>query len=107
MRRAALLAVLLLPGMAAAQVDGTWSLDCGAGPEGTITISGDRIDFYESACTLAGPVSVRDMAGAVLYDATCTGEGETWSKRILLMPALDGGLVRVEEGLALIYRRCE
>ena len=76
-------------------------------PVASDVIAGDRIDFYESTCTLADPVAVRAMTGAVLYDATCTGEGETWSKRILLMPAMEGGLIRVEDGLALIYRRCE
>ncbi len=111
MRRALLLA--LLPAMAQAQVTderllGTFAADC-AEPQSDlrIAIAPDRIAFHESVCTLSDPVPVEGLDGAVLLVKTCTGEGETWAGRMLLMPAMEGGVVRVESGLALTYSRCE
>lgn len=103
------LLLVLLPSVARAQYDGTYAVDCaaGAGSETRIGIEGDSIRFHESICRLANPVTVRGMTGATLFDATCTGEGETWAKRILLMPGSEGGLVRVEDGFAMTYARCD
>lgn len=102
------LACALLPGLAAGQgLDGTYAPDC-ADPasDSRLTIAGPEVRFHESTCILTDPVAVRGMSGAVLHDLACTGEGESWTRRILLMPGLDGGLVRVEEGLAWTYARC-
>ncbi len=103
------LVAMALPVAAMAQVEGTYSLDCAAGTmsDGRVTVGKGTISFHESTCTLTDPVAVRGMTDAVLYDATCTGEGESWTRRILLMPASDGGLVRVEDGYAVTYARCE
>lgn len=106
-RLAAILA--LLPAIAAAQEDGRYSTDpaCPKMSDGEIALDGTTITFHESSCDLTDPVTVRGLTGAVLYDAVCTGEGETWTRRMMLMPSADGGLVRVEDGFALTYARCE
>lgn len=72
-----------------------------------VTLRGDDLTFYESACRLSNPVHVLGMAGAVLFDAACSGEGETWAARYLLMPAHDGGLIVVGEHWAERHARCE
>lgn len=71
-----------------------------------IEIRGNEIRFWESICRLSNPVAVRDMAGAVLYDAACSGEGTTWTRRYLLMPGFDGRLVLVGERWAQEYEYC-
>ncbi|MDG3042930.1 hypothetical protein [Roseicyclus marinus] len=99
---------LLMPGIAAAQdFSGRYHIDsCATGhPEGAMTIAGDRADFYESTCRLTNPVAVRDMGDATLFDMVCTGEGESWSFRALLMRGQDG-LVFVREGQGGTYARC-
>ncbi|AHM05731.1 hypothetical protein roselon_03476 [Roseibacterium elongatum DSM 19469] len=72
----------------------------------TITLSAGRIAFWESTCTLMNPVPVRDMGAAVLYDAQCQGEGQTWTRRYLLMPGFRGDLVLVGEGWSQTYVYC-
>lgn len=104
----AALALALFPSAALAQFDGTWAVDCTDPPaESRLRIEGDTVRFYESTCRMTNPVPVRDMAGAVLYDLACTGEGESWTERTLLMPGGGGGLVRVTEGFAFTYARCD
>lgn len=62
--------------------------------------------FYriESVCKMTNPVTVRGM-NATLFDAVCTGEGESYSFRMMLMKTGDG-LVFVEDGYATTLRRC-
>ncbi len=103
-------ALLFSASAAIAQVaDGEYNfIDCsGRALEGRVTIEGDKITFYETRCTLTNPEPVRGMEGAVLYDSECTGEGTTWTDRLLLMPEEGGGMIRVESGFALSYQRCE
>ena len=52
------------------------------------------------------PVNTRDTAGALLFDMVCTGEGERWSARRLLMPRHGGGPVRLQTGGAMDHDRC-
>lgn len=72
-----------------------------------VTLRGEDLAFYESACRLSNPVQVRGMEGAVLFDAACSGEGETWAARYLLMHTHDGGLIVVGEHWAERHTRCE
>ncbi len=72
-----------------------------------ITLRGDEIDFYESSCRLSNPIQVRDMEGALLFDAACVGEGETWMARYLLMHTHDGGLIVVGSRWAERHAHCE
>lgn len=112
MRRPALAALFLLPLPALAQEapQGRFALDpagCDrAADDGVVTIEGDRIRFYESACTLTNPLPVRAMDGAVLFDAQCSAEGMTESRRLLLLPLADGGLGLAQGGLVARYARC-
>ena len=108
MTRFALLLALAtaLPAMAVA-LDGTYDTDCALEiSDMRVTITGDSINFWETACSLTDPVNIRDMDGAALYDAVCEGEGEQWTHRMLLMPRSDGGLIRIESGIAVSYDRC-
>lgn len=63
--------------------------------------------FYgiESSCDLTNPVNVRDME-AMLFDAVCTAEGETYEHRLMLMKTKTG-LVFVQNGFAFELKRCE
>jgi len=102
----AVLGALAVPAGAGAY-DGVWDLEtCSPMNVSRITVAGDMIALYESQCRLSGPVAVRDMAGATLYEMSCEGEGEVWRRRILLMTGFGDTLIRAEEGFALTYRRC-
>jgi hypothetical protein len=99
-----------------AAIQGRWGLteaDCEPGradAKGLLTISGDRLEFYESVGTLdsideAGPNRIR-------ADFDFTGEGMTWERDIAL-DLQDGGqtLVRREYGEgaaadAFSYSKC-
>lgn len=54
--------------------------------------------FYgvESECPLLNPTRVRDM-DATLYDMQCSGEGETWQSRIMILDTPEG-IVTVRDG---------
>jgi hypothetical protein len=107
-RLALAVTLALLPGLAAAQdFSGLYQLGaCNPSDlEGRIAISGASIQFYESTCQLANPVAVRYMGDATLFDVVCSGEGETWSYRALMMRGQEG-LIMVRQGYALTYQRC-
>ena len=63
--------------------------------------------FYgvENSCQLTNPVAVNGMSG-VLFDADCAGEGETYTKRMMLMRVPEG-LAVIEDGFVNILRACE
>ncbi|TVP72018.1 MAG: hypothetical protein EA339_08400 [Rhodobacteraceae bacterium] len=69
-------------------------------------IRNGRFISIETECRLANPTNIRDM-GAMLYDLTCSSEGEEWSDRILLMMKDDGSLLRVVDGMAFTNPPCE
>jgi hypothetical protein len=91
---------------AAAGLDGSYAMDCRNPSDTVMEILGQIARFHESECLLTNPVAVRDMGGAVLFDAQCAGEGETWTDRMMLMPGFEGGIVRVGPGFAVTYARC-
>jgi len=111
MRLATVVLFMLAGTIAKAQVaDGVYEFPaCTAAPvsDGRIQIADGEIRFYESTCQLGAGKSVDGLDGALIHAATCTGEGETWGMTILLMPGFDGGLIRVESGLALTYAACD
>ena len=72
---------------------------------GALEVADDTLTAVENACTLAAPVEVTGM-NAVLYDATCTGEGEETTGRIMLMVHAFGIYV-IRDGLVLDWLRCE
>lgn len=116
MRLIPLIAASLLPGMALAgpydglyrpNYDWAMSWDCQSiGMDGgALAIDGDTITGVDNACTLADPIEVRGMS-AVLYDGTCSGEGESYSERVMIM-AHDFGVYLVTDGQVLDWIRCE
>ncbi|MDP1669995.1 hypothetical protein [Phaeovulum sp.] len=104
----AALLLALAPGAVIGQsFDGTYAIgDCAAPGDGAMTLAGATISFYESACRLSNPTALPGFEEAVMYDANCAGEGEIWKEKILIMPALSGGLVVVTPGWASIYEQC-
>lgn len=71
---------------------------------GALAVRDGRFLGIENICTLTNPVQVRGMA-ATLYDAECSGEGEVYSKRMMLMKTPDGIAV-VEDGFADTLLSC-
>ena len=114
--RAALPLLALLPSLAlATPYDGLyrpnydfalgWDCTTVGMDGGALALEGDRLIGLENACRLSAPVEVRDM-NAVLYDASCSGEGETTSERIMLM-AHEFGVYVIRDGMVLDWLRCE
>ncbi|PXW68579.1 hypothetical protein C7964_10386 [Loktanella sp. PT4BL] len=65
--------------------------------------------FYgvEVECHMINPVEVEDM-NATIYEMQCSGEGEAWTERAMLMPDAQGtGLYMIWSGYAFRYDRCE
>ncbi len=115
MRRLLALLLLLATPLAAQSLDGRYYW-AGSDPargctpnaysEGSITLDGGQVFFVESHCALTNRVAIRDMNGAFLYDAQCSGEGDTWTERMLVYPTSDGVAV-LSRGAARVYTRCQ
>ena len=112
-RRSILAALAIFGGTAVSALpvpDGTYEQGACTGEEasdGRVTVSGESVAFWESTCQATNPTNVRDMGGAVLYDMVCSGEGETWTRRMMLMQGPEGRLVIVRAGFASTYARCD
>ena len=108
--RALVLGALLTPQMAAALPwDGTYrpsaEADC-ADEAGVLRIGEGMLHGVESTCRMTDPVDVLDL-GATLYVMECSGEGETWSERVMLMKAAEGdGIYLMWRGYAFRYDLC-
>jgi len=82
----------------------TW--DCvSVGSDGGALAIRDGV-FYgvESACTLTRPTPVNGM-NALLFDADCSGEGESYSFRVMFL-ALQDGLAMIQDGAVTELERC-
>ncbi|MBF9032326.1 hypothetical protein HKCCE3408_18150 [Rhodobacterales bacterium HKCCE3408] len=114
-KNAAALAALLAAAPAAADVPpGRYDADpgtdiaCTQYSNGAVDVTPDSLGYYESSCSLSDPVDVRGMDGATLYDAQCTGEGQSWTTRVMLMPGLEeDSIVIVLPGYATTYGLCK
>ncbi|QGX97487.1 hypothetical protein EI983_04025 [Roseovarius faecimaris] len=71
---------------------------------GAVGIMKDYLQGVENACKLTNPTNVRGM-DAVLYDAICSGEGEKYSHRVMLMRH-DNGIYVIQDGYAAEWRSC-
>jgi hypothetical protein len=89
--------------------DGTYdAFDCGVPiSDERFELSDETLTFYESSCRLSSPQTLRDLPGAVLVDADCMGEGQTWRARFILMQTRDGGMAFLQEGWGGHYARCD
>lgn len=73
---------------------------------GALRIRDGIFEGVESSCRMTNPVQVVDM-DAKLYTFECSGEGEVWKERTLLMNAADGqGIIMLWNGYAFTYERC-
>lgn len=72
---------------------------------GALAIEGDVLKGVESQCKLTNPVAVTGM-DAILYDAECAGEGETYSYRVMIM-RLAEGLALIEDGYVNQLKACK
>lgn len=71
---------------------------------GALAVQDGVFHGVENACQLTNPVEVNGMS-AVLYDAECNGEGESYSKRMMLMRVPEG-LAVIEDGFVNLLRAC-
>jgi hypothetical protein len=104
-----LLALLLLATPAAAAPTGTWDFTpeaCAIASEGRLAVTETNLTFHESTCSIAAITPVERMEGTFVYDLTCTGEGETWDRRLILAETLEGQLLTLTEGTATLRHRC-
>lgn len=101
---------LMATAATAQDITGTFDLSQAAckqtASDGRVTVTGNTIQFWESQCRLSNPTTLRGITSAKLYDVTCSGEGDTWTYRILLGTQYDGGLVLYREGGGTVYVRC-
>ena len=58
----------------------------------------------EMGCKLKNPVSVRGM-NATLYDGKCSGDGEEWEERYLIMES-EIGVYWIQGGYVMELTRC-
>jgi hypothetical protein len=109
-----LLALVLTPAMlAAGPFDGVYKQTANAecalvGVEGG-ALKIERNIFYgvNVECRMANPVDIVNM-DATLYDMQCSGEGETWTERAMLMTDAEGtGIYMIWNRYAFRYQRCD
>lgn len=106
-------AFILAPAVAmATPYDGTYRQNANAecalvGADGGSLRIEDGI-FYgvEMECRMTRPVNVVDM-DATLYTMSCSGAGEIWTERAMLMnDAETDGIIMIWNGYAFKYSRC-
>lgn len=74
---------------------------------GSLKIESNIFYGVEVECRMTSPVDIADM-DATLYEMQCSGEGETWTERAMLMPdAEEPGIYMIWSGYAFRYDRCE
>lgn len=74
--------------------------------EDSIRIEWPALYFYESQCTLTSATLVPGMETTYVYEASCSGEGEAWTRSYILTPNFEGGVVLVQDGNGQSYERC-
>lgn len=74
---------------------------------GALKIESNIFYGVEVECRMTNPVDLVDM-NATLYEMQCSGEGETWTERAMLMPDAEAtGIYMIWDGYAFRYDRCE
>lgn len=74
--------------------------------DGRVNVQWNNLGFWESACQLTNPTTVRGMQAGALFDLKCSGEGEEWASRALVGLDYDGGLIIYNDGGMSKYFRC-
>ena len=72
------------------------------GDGGAVGVMNGNLHGVENDCKLTNPTNVRGM-DAILYDAVCSGEGEQYSYRLMLMRH-DRGIYLIGNGYAGEWR---
>ena len=111
-RFAAATLALLLSGLplGAQSIDGTYDFyRCNTefGNDGTLTIAWPVVTFYAGECTLTASTPIEGMENTFIYDAACSSEGENDTRRMVIVPNYDGGVVVIRDGFGQSYARCE
>ena len=105
-----MLLLFMVSGVHAGQFDGKYRLnkqwDCkSVGMDGgAMEIRGGKLHGVESLCLMTNPTKIRGM-DAVLYDLKCSGEGETWSDRLMLLKQKNG-IYHIRNGWVSKWERC-
>jgi hypothetical protein len=107
------IALLLPVGAAASPYDGIYrqaaNADCAlvGADGGSIEIRDGIFHGVEMQCRMTNPVSVIDM-DATLYTMQCSGEGQAWAERAMLLKAAgdEGNIIMIWNGYAFQYDRC-
>ncbi|SFR59707.1 hypothetical protein SAMN04488005_3140 [Yoonia tamlensis] len=74
---------------------------------GSLEIREDIFYGVEMQCRMINPVDIEDM-DAMIYQMECSGEGQTWSERAILMNDAEApGIIMIWNGYAFRYARCE
>ncbi len=112
MRALAVLLALIATPVWAQDFDGlyrpagsTWDCQSVGSDGGALSVRDGVLYGVESACSLTNPTRVNGM-NAVLFDAECSGEGETYSYRVMLLQ-IAGGLAVIQDGSVSELERCE
>lgn len=81
--------------------------DCGlVGVDGgALKIEGGIFYGVEMQCRMSRPVDVVNM-DATLYTMDCSGEGQSWTERAMLLNAAEGGIYMIWNGYVFRYLRC-
>ncbi len=106
---AAVLGVCLVQPGVAQNLDGSYNGDrCGLGyrNELSLDIFWPEITFYESQCVITSRTPVAGLQDTFVHNATCMGEGETWTRSFMLVLDNTGGVVLVQDGFAELYTYC-
>ena len=73
---------------------------------GSVRIADGIFQGVEVDCRMTNPVNVLDM-DALLYTMQCSGDGQIFSERAMLMNKAEGdGIIMVWNGYAFVYDRC-
>ena len=71
---------------------------------GAIMIDKGMFHGVESSCKMKKPTKVRDL-DATLYDIECSGEGTTWTNRMMIMRK-NGGVFILQKDSVGEWQRC-
>jgi len=88
-------------------VDGSWSCnpeDIGM-DSGALSLQDGYLHGIENSCELTEPTNVRGM-DAVLYDALCSGEGEQYSYRLMILRH-EQGIYLVQDDYVAEWHNCQ
>jgi hypothetical protein len=110
---AALVGIATMPASAQYPFDGSWSLDCAMqeGDRVPMVVKDGMVTFFESECAIETVEPIGEQNQAWTVSVSCSGEGETWTRTLLL--ALDPGTggnppqlveVDLDDGFVVIRR---